>query len=82
MYKNKIIIPSTIFQTSINKPEQHVIDKIMSKCKNYTYIHFNDAEIIEFFRNNYINHLIVNKIIYPCEHDRSAVQPVFRYKNR
>ena len=52
---NKIIIPTTIFQTSVNKPEQHVIDKIMSKCENYTYKHFNDAEIIEFFKNNYID---------------------------
>ena len=27
----------------------------MSKCENYTYKHFNDAEIIEFFKNNYID---------------------------
>jgi hypothetical protein len=58
MYKNlqfKQIIPKIIFQTSVNKPDQYVIDKIMSKCNDYTYIHFNDAEIIEFFKNNYID---------------------------
>lgn len=57
MYKNlqfKTIIPKIILQTSVNKPEQYVIDKIMSKCNNYTYIHFTNDEIIEFFKNNYI----------------------------
>ena len=51
------IIPHVIFQTSITKVEQYVIDKILSKCENYTYYHFNDNEIIDFFKKDaeYIN---------------------------
>jgi hypothetical protein len=63
MYKNlqfNQIIPKIIFQTSVNKPDQYVIDKIMSKCNDYTYMHFNDAEIIEFFKNTHASPLKKN----------------------
>jgi mannosyltransferase OCH1-like enzyme len=48
------MIPKIILQTSINKPEQYIIDKIMNKCYNWKYMHFTDDEIIIFFKNNYI----------------------------
>lgn len=47
-------IPKVLFQTSKNKPEQYVIDKITSKLNDWKYIHFNDEEIIKFFNENYI----------------------------
>jgi hypothetical protein len=47
-------IPKIIFQTSKEKPEQYVIDKILSKCDHWKYIHYNDEEAIQFFRENYI----------------------------
>ena len=48
-------IPKIFFQTSITKPETYVVEKILSKCdESYQYLHFNDDEIIAFFRENYI----------------------------
>ena len=47
-------IPKIIFQTSIKKPENYVIDKILSRCVTYAYTHFDDNEIIQFFRDNYL----------------------------
>ena len=54
--KDNIIsyIPKIFLQTSKNKPEQYVIDKICSMCPSYKYLHFNDEEIIQFFKDNYI----------------------------
>lgn len=48
-------ITKIIFQTSINKPESYVIDKILSKCESFQYLHFTDDDIIHFFKNNYID---------------------------
>jgi mannosyltransferase OCH1-like enzyme len=48
------VIPNTIFQTSIEKPEKCLVDKIIKKCPDWTYKHFNDEEIISFFNENYI----------------------------
>ena len=48
------MIPKIIFQTSRNKPEQYVIDKIISKCPDWKYFHYNDVEIKTFFNENYI----------------------------
>jgi hypothetical protein len=49
------IIPKILFQTSIKKPEQYVIDKFTSNMTNeWKYYHFNDNEIIDFFKKNYL----------------------------
>ena len=48
------MIPKTIIQTSIIRPPQYVVDKIMAKSEGWTYLHFNDAAIISFFQNNYL----------------------------
>lgn len=46
-------IPKIIFQTSREKPEQYVIDKIKSKCsEGWEYIHFDDEEARQFMREN------------------------------
>ena len=45
-------IPNTLFQTSIEKPEQYVVGQFMAKCPGWNYLHFNDEEIIRFFREN------------------------------
>jgi hypothetical protein len=46
-------ISKIIFQTSLKKPEQYLIDNIKKYINNdWEYIHFNDNEIIEFFTNN------------------------------
>lgn len=62
MYSNLIkydikntVIPKIIFQTSVNKPESYVIEKLLSKCDSYKYLHFTDDDIILFFQDNYID---------------------------
>ena len=48
-------IPKILFQTSIKKPQQYVIDKFVNNMSNeWKYLHFNDEEIIDFFKNNYL----------------------------
>jgi mannosyltransferase OCH1-like enzyme len=47
-------IPKIILQTSKNKPEQYVVDKILSKCPHWKYVHYNDEEVIRFFTENYL----------------------------
>jgi len=47
------VIPSIIVQTSRDKPEKYIIDKILSKCPGWYYAHFTDDEAIEFFEDNY-----------------------------
>ena len=49
-----MVIPKIFFQTSKNKPEQYVIDKIVLNCKGWNYLHFDDSEILQFFNENYI----------------------------
>ena len=58
-----MVIPKIIFQTSKNKLEPYIVNKIMSNCYNWTYIHFTDADIINFFNDNYIEEFkdIINK---------------------
>ena len=48
------MIPKTIIQTSIIRPPKYVVDKIIAKTEGWTYLHFNDADIISFFQNNYL----------------------------
>ena len=45
-------IPKIILQTSKNKPEQYVIDKIKRYSPGWEYIHFVDSEIINYFKNH------------------------------
>ena len=47
-------IPHIFFQTSRNKPEQYIVDKILSKCHDWKYVHYSDEEAIEFMKLNYI----------------------------
>lgn len=56
-------IPKIILQTSREKPEQYVIDKIKRYSPGWEYIHFVDSEIINYFENHPIDGLenIINK---------------------
>ena len=56
-------IPKIIFQSSLKKPEQYVIDKILLNCQDYKYIHYTDSQAIQFFTDNYIEEFkdIINK---------------------
>jgi hypothetical protein len=47
-------IPKIIFQTSIKKPKLYVVNMIKNLSPDWRYIHFTDDEIIEFFKNNYL----------------------------
>lgn len=47
-------IPKIVFQTSKNKPEKYIINKILSKCNDWKYTHYDDNEAIQFFNENYI----------------------------
>jgi len=48
------MIPKIIFQTSIKKPEQYIIDLLLENAPNWTYEHYDDNEIKIFFKENYI----------------------------
>ena len=45
-------IPKIFVQTSRAKPEQYVVDMIHKKIPGWKYLHYNDAEIIQFFKEN------------------------------
>jgi hypothetical protein len=49
------LIPKIIFQTSKEKPQSYIIDMIKKMCPDWTYIHFTDDDIIEFFKNNQLD---------------------------
>lgn len=51
---SKLKIPKTIIQTSIEKQPRYVAEMIMSHCTGWEYIHFNDDQIIRFFKENLI----------------------------
>jgi len=50
-------IPKVIIQTARKKPEQYIVDMIKAKSPGWKYIHFDDAEIIQFFNENPIAEL-------------------------
>jgi hypothetical protein len=56
-------IPKIIFQTSKKRPKNYLINMIKNKCPGWTYIHFTDNDIINFFNRNYLDEFpnIVNK---------------------
>jgi len=45
-------IPKTVFQSSREPQPQYVIDMIMEKCPGWTYKHFTDKEIMQYFLMN------------------------------
>jgi len=47
-------IPKIIFQTSKERPKNYLIYMIKNLCKDWTYIHFTDEDIIRFFKNNFL----------------------------
>lgn len=47
-----IIIPKVIMQTAKEKPEPYIVEKFNTLCPNWEYIHFNDEEIMKFFKEN------------------------------
>lgn len=47
-----MVIPKVIFQTSIVKQPQYVIDMIMKQAPGWEYKHFTDEEIIQYMINN------------------------------
>lgn len=42
----------TIVQTSVVKPNQDHIDRLRLMASGWEYVHFDDTEIIDYFRNN------------------------------
>lgn len=47
------MIPKILLQTSKNKPDKYTLDSIDSIIdESWTYIHFVDSEIVEYFNNN------------------------------
>lgn len=49
---NKPSIPNTLIQTSRTKPNPKEVDMLMAQCKGWTYIHFTDDDILDFFKTN------------------------------
>lgn len=57
-------IPKTVFQTSKVKVDPYVVNMIMSKLTpEWEYLHFTDADILKFFKDNYVEEFkyITNK---------------------
>jgi hypothetical protein len=56
-------IPKIIFQTSLKKPEQYLINMIKIQAPLWKYEHYTDSEIIDFFIKNPLNDfpLIIEK---------------------
>lgn len=48
-------IPKVIIQTSRAKPEPYVVEMIRHYAPGWEYKHFNDAEVIQFFQENYLD---------------------------
>jgi mannosyltransferase OCH1-like enzyme len=46
------MINKILLQTSINKPTRDHISNLMKMAPGWDYVHFNDAEILDFFVNN------------------------------
>lgn len=50
--RSVFMIPNTLIQTSINKPDPRLVEKIKSYSTGFDYRHFNDFEALTFFRQN------------------------------
>jgi hypothetical protein len=48
-------IPKVIFQTSITRQPEYVIDLIKSRSPGWEYIHFTDDDIFKFFEENIVD---------------------------
>lgn len=48
-------IPKIIFQTSKKRPPSYQVHMIKKMSPEWTYIHFTDDDIINFFKNNYLS---------------------------
>lgn len=46
------MINKTLIQTSVNKPTQDHINNLMKMAPGWSYVHFDDIEILEFFKKN------------------------------
>jgi hypothetical protein len=45
-------IPKVIIQTSRDKPQPYIVEKIRKQLPDWEYLHFNDQQIMEFFNEN------------------------------
>lgn len=43
------MIPRNIVQTSRQKPQEYIVEKIKSKSSGWAYFHYDDREVIQFF---------------------------------
>jgi mannosyltransferase OCH1-like enzyme len=55
IYRITSPIPKIIFQTSKNRPQNYVIHMIKNLCPGWSYIHFTDDDIVNFFESNYLD---------------------------
>ena len=51
LYRYEKKIPSILFQTSKTPPLKHVMNELKEKSKGWTYMHFTDKEILQFFKD-------------------------------
>ena len=53
---NQKKIPNIFIQTSKNKPDEYIINLIQKHLSSdWVYEHYNDEQIIDFFKNNYLD---------------------------
>lgn len=50
-----MLIPRTVIQTSLQPQYPYVVDMIKRRLSNWQYLYFSDADIIEFFKQNFID---------------------------
>jgi hypothetical protein len=49
---SKSLVPKIIFQTSVARQPEYIVKSICSKCPGYKYLHFNDEDILIYFKEN------------------------------
>jgi mannosyltransferase OCH1-like enzyme len=52
LYHYEKKIPSILFQTSKDPPLKYVVDQLKEKATGWTYMHFTDKDILQFFKDH------------------------------
>lgn len=63
-----VVIPKVIMQTSKEEPQQQNVEKLIAQAPGWTYKHFTDDQIIEYFKEN------------PLEECRNIAEKFYSFK--
>ena len=72
-------IPKVIFQTSLLKPPNYLVERIQSKCQGWEYKHFGDSEIIQFIKDTPIEEFNNSLEVFHSFENGAHKADFFRY---